>query len=210
MKRNPACNSSRLSAFPPSCLLALLLLACLQDRASPGDLRGTLLPDPWAKPDFVLTDTRGEPFDFRSETDGYVTLLFFGYTYCPDICPVHMANLGAVRRRLPPEVSNRIKVVFVSTDPERDTADRIRGWLDTFDRSFIGLRGALDTVNAIQRELKLPDAIRLEGDGADYTVGHAAQVIAFTADNVARVVYPFGIRQADWAHDLPRLVEGRW
>ncbi len=173
-----------------------------------GDLRGVMLPRPLEKPDFTLTDTDGEPFEFRAETDGYLTLLFFGYTHCPDVCPVHLANLAAVIEGLPRPTRNRIRVVFVTVDPARDTPARIREWLDEFDPGFIGLRGGREAVDSIMRSLSLPTAVIAEpGADGDYPVGHATQIIAFTADDVARVVYPFGTRQADWAYDLPRLVE---
>jgi len=184
--------------------------------AEPGpELRGTVLVPSWPKPEFTLTDTRGRPYDFRAETEGLVTLLFFGYTHCPDVCPIHMGNIAAVLRDLKYAERARIRVVFVTTDPDRDTPEQLRAWLDRFDRSFVGLRGTEAEVDAIQAELHLPGAVRQPSrpgplPGA-YAVGHAAQVIAFTPDGRARVVYPFGTRQADWAHDLPRLVgEGPW
>ena len=181
------------------------------DEANPHGLRGRVLPGPLTKPDVVLTDTRGQPFDFRRETDGYLTLLFFGYTYCPDICPIHMANLAAVMRDLRPGVVQRIKVVFVSTDPDRDTPERLGTWLANFDRSFIGLTGDTATVNAAQRALYLPlPQIGPADSTGGYFVGHAAAVVAFSPDNRARVVYPFGVRQADWAHDIPKLLEIEW
>ncbi len=175
----------------------------------PSELRGVVLPEPIPKANFTLTTTAGEPFDFRAETDGYVALLFFGYTYCPDICPVHMANIAAVLRRLPPRTANRVRVVMVTVDPERDTPERLRRWLDAFDRSFVGLSGPMEEVNAIQQRLWLPPAVK-QGEGSDYLMGHAAQVIAFTADDRAHVIYPSGTRQTDWAHDLPLLVEAEW
>jgi protein SCO1/2 len=168
-----------------------------------------LLPEPLPKANFTLTTTAGEPFDFRAETDGYVTLLFFGYTYCPDICPVHMANLAAALSKLPPQTASRIKVVMVTVDPERDTPERLRSWLDNFDRSFVGLFGLPEELAAIQQALYLPVAVK-QGEGADYTVGHSTAVLAFTADGAAHVRYPSGTRQSDWAHDLPLLVEGEW
>lgn len=185
------------------------------DRAAaepPGELRGTVLDPSWPKPDFTLTDTRGAPYDFRAETDGFVTLLFFGYTHCPDVCPVHVANIAAVLQDLPFAQRERIRVVFVTTDPERDTPARLREWLDRFDRSFVGLRGTKAEVESVEAALHLPAAIRQPSTpgplpGA-YAVGHAAQVIAFGTDGRAWVLYPFGTRQADWAHDLPKLVEG--
>jgi protein SCO1/2 len=178
-------------------------------------LRGTVLAPSWPKPDFTLTDTDGRPFDFRPETDGFVTLLFFGYTHCPDVCPVHMGNIAAVLGDLDYADRSRIRVVFITTDPERDTRPALREWLDRFDTSFVGLRGDWEEVDEIQAALHLPAAVRQPSrpgplPGA-YAVGHAAQVIAFTADGRARVVYPFGTRQADWAHDLPKLVNaGVW
>lgn len=161
------------------------------------------------RPEFILTTTAGAPFDFRAETRGTFTLLFFGYTHCPDICPVHMANIAAVLGKLTPQLANQVTVVMVTVDPERDTPERLRSWLDGFDRSFIGLTGTLDDVNAAQRSLNLPPAVR-QGEGPDYLVGHAAYVIAFTPDDSARVLYPSGTRQSDWARDLPILLETRW
>src|ERR1035438_7940133 len=102
----------------------LLLFASLA-AAQPGNTdnyRGGLVTPPLPKPGFVLTDTSGAAFDFRQRTDGYVTLLFFGYTYCPDQCPMHMANLGAALKKLPAEIANQVKLVFVTTDPARDFA----------------------------------------------------------------------------------------
>lgn len=174
-------------------------------RARETGYRGIVLAEPLPKPAFTLTDTGGEPFAFREETDGYATLLFFGYTHCPDICPVHMANLAAVLQDLPYRTRQRIRVVFVTTDPERDTPERLRAWLDRFDRGFVGLRGEPSRVNEIQARLGLPPTVREERGGGEYRVGHASQVIAFTPDGEGRVAYPFGTRQADWAHDLPRL-----
>jgi protein SCO1 len=171
-------------------------------------LRGTPLAQPLEKPRFVLQDATGKPFDFVRETQGKVALLFFGYTHCPDVCPLHMANIAAVLKKLSWSERQGVRVVFVTTDPERDTPARLAAWLGDFDPSFVGLHGPLDDVNAIQISLGLAPASR-EGPTRDgYLVGHAAQVIAFGRDDVARIVYPFGTRQEDWAHDLPRLIAG--
>jgi protein SCO1/2 len=172
--------------------------------------RGALLATPRAKPDFTLTDTAGRPFDFRTETEGYLTLLFFGYTHCPDICPLHMANLAAVLRTLPPEVTERIKVVFVTVDPERDTPSVLRTWLDHFDPRFIGLTGSTEAVEAAQRVTGVPVAQREDLGNGQYAMSHAAYVIAYTTDNLAHIAYPSGVQPSDWAHDLPKLVTKGW
>lgn len=195
---------------------ALLLFAtACGDRApeltpGSGQFRGAEVPTPRQKPSFTLTATDGRSFDFARETEGVVTLLFFGYTHCPDICPVHLANIGAVLKRLDPADRQRIRVVFVSTDPDRDSAAVIRRWLDNFDPTFVGLRGTLDEVNAIQAQLRLPPAAVTTNAKGQVEVSHAALVLAFSADGQWRLSYPFGTRQDDWAHDLPLLVRGRW
>jgi protein SCO1/2 len=178
-----------------------------QDQAGGDGWAGWSLDDPIARPDFVLTDTDGEPFDFAAETEGGLALLFFGYTYCPDVCPVQMANLAEVVRDLPFELSSRVKVVFVTTDPNRDTPERLQEWLGRMHPDFIGLRGSLDEVRSIQTALGLPPPAIEEDDGSgEYFVGHAAQVIAFEPDGPARRIYPYGIRQREWLQDIPRLL----
>jgi protein SCO1/2 len=193
-------------------LLALGAAGCRTADRVPGDMRGVLLGEPLAKPGFTLTATDGTAFDFRQRTDGFVTLLFFGYTHCPDVCPVHMANLGAVLPQLDPQVAARVRVVFVTTDPRRDTPAALRTWLDHFSRGFVGLTGDSSAIATAEAALRLPPAVIEKAAAPDtaYFVGHSAAVVAFTADNRAHVIYPYGIRQEDWAHDLPLLVRGPW
>jgi len=139
-----------------------------------------------------------------------LTLLFFGYTNCPDICPVQMAVLAAALDRLPYGDREEIHVAFVTTDPGRDSPEVLRDWLDRFDRKFIGLTGHVEEVNYIQGQLGLPPAVteppRPETNGEHYIVGHATPVLAIMGDRKVHALYPSGIRQADWQHDLPRLL----
>jgi protein SCO1/2 len=178
-----------------------------QDRARRTGWRGVLLETPVPVPAVTLTDMRGQPFHLASETAGSLTLLFFGYTNCPDICPVHLSNLAAVLPRFPWDVRSRIRVVFVTVDPERDTPERMRTWLERFGPGFTGLLAAPETVDRLQQQMGLPPAVVQERrSGGAYDVGHAAAVLAITPDGLVRVSYPFGTRQADWLHDLPRLL----
>jgi protein SCO1 len=170
------------------------------------EFRGNVLPEPLPKPAFTLTDMHGRAFDFVRETEGRLTLLFFGFTSCPDICPVHMANIAAVLQDLPQPLQRQISVVFVSADPERDTPERLQQWLGVFDPSFIGLRGSIEEVNDVLAQLRLPPVVHGPVDArGSYSVGHAAHILAFTPDGFLRVLYPFGTRQADWAVDLLKL-----
>lgn len=200
---------------------ALVLAACAPRGSESSDstaadanaasgFRGVITAPAREKPDFTLTDFNGKPFDFRRETEGKVALLFFGYTHCPDVCPLHVANVAAVMQKLPFEARDAIRFVFVTTDPVRDTPERLKEWLQSFDPSFVGLRGSVDEVNRILYALRMPAIQQSDAPAgsAEYDVGHAAQVLAFGLDGVSRLEYPFGIRQEDWAHDLPKLARG--
>jgi len=173
--------------------------------------RGGLVSPPLPKPKFTLTDTSGTPFDFGLKTNGYVTLLFFGYTHCPDMCPLQMSMIGKVLKKIPADVANQFKVVFVTTDPARDTPKVLRLWLDNFDQRFIGLTGTDAAIKAAQIAANISPAEKspVRSDGT-YDVGHAAFVLAYTKDNLAHVIYPVGVQSEDLSHDLPLLVKESW
>lgn len=163
---------------------------------------------PVEMPDVVLTDTDGRPYDLRAEQQGRVTLLYFGYLNCPDACPIHLAVLGGTFERLDPDVRAQIDVVFVTTDPDRDSPAEIGDFLGRFESDFVGLTGSEDALRDAQVAAGVPVAIQEPADETgDYLVGHATQVLVFDPDGVARRVYPFGVRQSDWLVDLPKLVE---
>lgn len=186
-------------------VLVLLLAACAADapELSPSGYRGADVADSLPLPDVVLTDTDGQPYALAEATRGKVTLVFFGYTHCPDICPVHLANIAAVLDKLPDAVQRDIVTLFVTTDPSRDSLPRLRQWVKQFNPQFVGLTGPDSVLARAQHALRLVPAV---ADTAHGLVQHAGQVIAFSRDGLARVQYPFGTRQRDWAHDLPRLV----
>lgn len=191
----------------PAALLVLGYLAgCAADRPALGELRGRVLPEPIARPEFTMTDAAGQPYVFGERTAGKLTFLFFGYTYCPDVCPVHMASLAAALGELPWEERQRVEVIFVTVDPERDTPERLREWLGGFDPRFVALRGTLEEANAVAAQVGFPPSAAAAAEDENYSVGHPASVIAFAADGPARVVYPFGTRREDWTHDLPLLL----
>ena len=171
---------------------------------------GGLVTPPLPKPKFTLTDTTGAPFDFWARTQGTVTLLFFGYTTCPDECPLHMANVAMSLKKLPKELQDQVRLVFVTTDPARDEPRVLRAWLDRFDPRFIGLTGTESAIEAAQRAAGLPVATKTARAGGSYAMGHANVVLAYTKDNFAHLMYPGGVTRQDWLHDLPQLVAETW
>jgi len=182
--------------------VAVLLLGDRTGGSSAARWHGTLLEPAAPRPSFVLTDTDGRPFDFAAETSGELTLLFYGYTNCPDICPIHMATIAQALDRINVDA----RVVFVTTDPARDTPERIRAWLDTFDPSFIGLTGSPEEVAAAQQAIGMTVAVTEPADAeGDYTVGHGSGVWVITPDDRVHLIYGFGTRQDDWVADLPAI-----
>lgn len=193
----------------PFLLLLCLASACAGagPRPSVTELHGPRLTNPLPRPGLMLAHLDGSPFDFRKETAGTLTFLFFGYTNCPDVCPLHMANLAGILHSLPPEVQRQVRVVFVTTDPERDTPDSLRAWLARFDSSFVGATGTPAQLDVAQRALGLPPA-RREGelDRGGYGVTHAAQLWAITPDDSIHTMYPWGMSRDDLAADIPKLL----
>ena len=186
--------------------ILLIFASMVLAQRSTENYRGGLVTPPLPKPGFVLTDTSGAPFDFKQRTEGYVTLLFFGYTNCPDQCPMHMANLGAALKKVPAGIADQIKLVFVTTDPARDSPAVMRRWLDLFDRRSIGLTGTEQAIAAVERTTGVPVATKTGPANGNYGVAHANFVLAYSKDNLAHVIYPGGVSKDDWVHDLPLLI----
>lgn len=166
---------------------------------------GTQLSPDRPRPSFVLTGPDGQPYDFAARTKGRLTLLFFGYTSCPDICPIQMATLTGALRTDP---SVPATVVFVTTDPGRDTPEQLQRWLGSFDHPVTALTGTPEQLAAAQEASGLLPSVTgaVRPDGT-YDVGHAAQVLAITPDDRIHVVYPFGVRREDWLADLKAMLE---
>jgi protein SCO1/2 len=198
----------RISRTGTVLLLALLACKAGEPPVRREDLRAPQLTQALPKPDLQLVQDAGLRFDLRQETRGTLTFLFFGYTHCPDVCPLHMANLAGALRSLPSEVSARVRVIFVTTDPERDTPERLRSWLANFDSTFVGVSGSRAELEAAQRGLGMPVASRDAAlpDSAGYTISHGAHLWAFTPDDSAHVVYPLGLQRDDLASDIPKLL----
>lgn len=158
-------------------------------------------------PTSTLLTTSGRDFRLHEELAGTPTLLFFGYSSCPDICPIHLASIASAMQQTRTRY-DQIQVVFVSVDPERDSPERIDEFLSHFDDRMIGLHADLEVVESTLAQLDLPGPVvegpdpRGEGD----LIGHPAQVIGFDASGRAQRVWPFGTRRSDWVEDLPRIV----
>jgi protein SCO1/2 len=159
---------------------------------------------------FTLTDQDGERFRFPRDAHGAVTLVYFGYTHCPDICPGTLAGIAVALRDLPASVRDRVDVLFVTVDPARDTSEVIGDYVVLFSKDFVGLTGREERIQGILASFGLPPATRYDLGEGEYGVGHPAGVLAFTPDGSAHLEYPFGVTVEMWQHDLPKLVQEGW
>ncbi|MEN3582837.1 MULTISPECIES: SCO family protein [unclassified Streptomyces] len=169
----------------------------------------TVLDKPFEKPDLVLTDTSGDPYDLREETAGKPTLIYFGYTHCPDVCPLTLSNIAVAKSKLPEAEREKLRVVFVSTDPERDTPEALGEWLPGIDPEFIGLTGDFPTIQAGARTLGISIDPPTKDSSGEVVSQHGTQVIAFSPKTDAGyVIYGEDAGVDDYTQDLPRLIEG--
>ncbi|MFJ5828170.1 SCO family protein [Streptomyces sp. NPDC093089] len=169
----------------------------------------TVLDRPFTKPSLVLTDTKGEKYDLVERTKGKPTLIYFGYTHCPDVCPLTMSNIAIAKKRLPKADQDKLQVVFVTTDPQRDTAAELAKWLPAAgDPSFTGLTGDFSAIQAGAKQIGIGiDPPKVE-DGKVVSM-HGAQVIAFSpATDQGYVLYGEDASVDDYAKDLPKIIKG--
>ena len=159
-------------------------------------------------PSGTLTADDGKPYNIRAMTKGVVTLLYFGYTHCPDLCPLTMSNTAVAIRELPKADQSKVRVLFVSVDPGRDTPSRLRSWLGDFDPAFIGLRGTLKQVEAFEQQTGLPLGPVFSDGAGQFQLDHATEMFAYSTDNVAHEAFFPSTPPADMAHDLKLLVAG--
>ncbi|MCP2343878.1 SCO family protein, partial [Actinomadura rupiterrae] len=130
--------------------------AAAEKPAPQGPYKSTRLPSSYRIPDVVLTDQDGRPYDLAGTGQGKITILFFGYTHCPDICPTTMADAAGAMSLLSPAEKARTRVVFVTADPARDKPKVLKGFLGKFDTSFVGLTGPYDEIKKAAADAKTP------------------------------------------------------
>jgi protein SCO1/2 len=165
---------------------------------------GIHLDQPYVVPHLALTDTDGKPFDLASQDKR--TLVFFGYTRCPDICQVVMSTIASALVRLSDSEKAQLQVVFVTTDPSRDTESVLRTYLDRFNPDFVGVTGSIDRIDALGKPMGvfIKKGQRLPSGG--YEVDHTANVISVLGGK-GDVVWTAGTSQSDMAADLKKLLK---
>lgn len=170
-----------------------------------------VFPKAYVKPNVTLTDTDNQPFDIASDTGSKVTLVYFGYTHCPDLCPLNMYTAASAIRAMPADDRREVKMVFVTTDPARDTPSVIQTWLNHFSPTFTGLTGTISQIRSAEAAIDMPlsFAEKSTSPGSSYEIVHAGYVLAYTQDR-AHLEFPAEITVTEESHDLVSLVRHGW
>jgi protein SCO1/2 len=165
---------------------------------------GAELPQPYRMPDITLQADNGQPFNLITDTGYPVTLVFYGYSNCPDVCPLVLSELASAYLQLPSAVRDQTQVLFITTDPARDTEQVLRDYLARYNPSFVGLTGSLASIKAAANDMgvAIQGTKRLPSGG--YDVGHGAQVIGFRG-NQAPVIWTEGTSVPDMVSDIEVL-----
>jgi len=151
-----------------------------------------------------LTDQHGQPRTL-SDFKGKVTVVFFGYTQCPDVCPTTMAELAQVKKALGKD-GERVQGVFVTVDPERDTPEILKAYMASFDPSFVALRGTPEQTAALAKEFKVFFAKSAGKTPGSYTVDHTAGSYVYDTQGRVRLFERYGTGAQALTEDIKRLL----
>jgi protein SCO1/2 len=172
---------------------------------TPASFRGTTYVEPFpAAADFSITRADGSVFQM-AEQKGHITLLFFGFTNCPDVCPTTLAELNQAMAQLGGS-SEQIQVVLITVDPARDTPEKIQQYVAQFNPSFIGLSGSQPELEKIWADYGVYREIVGDPASDDYDVEHTARITLVDADGNLRLSYGTDVPVEDIVHDLKLLL----
>ena len=205
--RNRSVRSRRpnpLRSLTAVCAALFALTACGGPDLAEAEYYTDLSDQPMAASGIELATVDGEPWGFTDVADDRLTLLFFGYTSCPDVCPMTMAEINLALDRAGDDADG-FDVVMVSSDPARDTDEQLRSWLDRFDPDFQGVRGDIDDTVRAALDYGVPiDAPEETGD--EYLVTHGGRILVLTPGGEAAGMFAEGVEADQIAPLLPLLL----
>lgn len=144
---------------------------------APADIQGLFWPEPKQINAFKMLDQQGKPFT-EKQFSGQWSLIFFGYTHCPDVCPVTLSVMADVYNELVPKDKN-VQVIFTTVDPERDTTEKLQNYVSYFHKDFIGLGGDTTMVNSLVKQIGIAYYLNNEDGASNYLVDHTASIFVF-------------------------------
>lgn len=192
-------------------LSSVVVLCCMMftgsARAAPLEgMKSGVFEPPRAAPDFALPSSKGGQFRL-SDYRGKVIVLEFGYTHCENVCPVSLASLTQARQKLGAQAAD-VQVVFITVDPARDTAARLRTYLKPFDPSFVGVTGTPAQIASLLKQYGITATKRMiDGSKTDYTMHHSSYLYFVDRAGMQRALMPFGRPSDEIVHDLRLLLQ---
>jgi protein SCO1/2 len=187
-------------------IVALCLLALAACSGSDGDFSGNRLDPPFRVLGTSLTDNDGQPYSLVDDTDKPLTLVFFGYINCPDICGAVMSSLASAMTRLDASDRDDVDVVFVTTDPSRDTESALTKYLAGYDPAFVGLTGDIDTITQIAMPLGVGVEKGQKLPSGGYDVTHGSTITGIDGDDEGTVYWSEDTSSAQFAADIHTLL----
>lgn len=186
----------------------LLLTGCGQEKAVA--LHGTVVDPPFTVAADELRTTEGEPYSLAEDTTAPLTLVFFGYTKCPDICPAVLSSITSGLVKLTEEQREQVDIVFITSDPDTDTPEVLRTYLDRFDQGMVGLSGSLTTIAEVGESIGVyVDAgEELPGGGYDPN-SHGSYVIGINDKHEAPIFWSGDTAPSQFADDIRFLLTER-
>jgi protein SCO1/2 len=173
--------------------------------SEPASFRGTTYAEPYpVAPEIQLTGDTHDSFRL-SEMRGKVVALFFGYTSCPDICPITLGELNQALDKLGDQ-AGQVQVLFVTVDPERDTPERLQEYVNHFNPDFMGLSGTEAELAKVWNDYGVVRKVEEGTSAAGYLVSHTARVTLIDQQGNLRVSFPFDTPVEDIVHDLKLLL----
>ena len=182
----------------------LLLTACGDDEKAAA-LHGSQVDPPFTVATQELVDTDGEPYSLTADTDERLTMVFFGYTNCPDICGRVLGNLSSAMTRLSEDDRDQVEVVFVTTDPARDTGEVVRAYLDRYDPSFVGVTGDLADIEQVAASVAVGMGDELPSGGYDVDA-HTTTVTGIDIADEAPIFWSQETSPSEFAEDIHALL----
>ena len=179
-----------------------MLLSMTAQAAEVDALKAGIFNPAREAPDFSVRGSDGAALTL-SRYRGKVVLLGFGYTSCPNVCPVTLAVLAQAHRKLG-ALGAQVQVIYLTVDPERDSADRLKQYLASFDPTFVGGTGTPQQMAAVRKSYGV--TAEKHGAGSDYAVAHSSFVYLITREGKLRALMPFGHKADDYVHDISLLL----
>ncbi|MBK7319081.1 MAG: SCO family protein [Anaerolineales bacterium] len=169
----------------------------------PHTFHGTVIQSPETSYDFTLTGGNGDVSlsDFR----GKLVLIYFGYTFCPDICPATLGNVNQALKQIGAKAED-IQLIMVSLDPQRDTPEKLEQYVAHFNPTFIGITGTQEQVDTVTSLYGIFYEKKEGSEATSYLIDHTATLMVIDREGYLKLVFPFGVTADEIADDLKYML----